>query len=374
MTKNTERFNRASVLADSGDASAAAALYRDILTSQPKHLAAAKALADIVEAGRAKGDAKAARKAATDIETASTYSVGKTALVHGRFDVAIRCYNKILDMDPDYCDAIWGLAEANYGDRDLKEALKWYRTYSDKYPDDHESRHMVAALGDGPKPKRASDDYVRETFDHFAEDFDKQLLEDLEYRAPKLIHALFREISPGSAEGLDILDAGCGTGLSGIDFKAHAASLTGVDLSPEMLKLAKARGLYDELHENELAGFMRANPGRFDLIVAADVFCYIGDLAESLEAALVTLKSGGCIIFSVEAQSKRGFSLTGSGRYAHKPAYVQKSARTAGFEEIVGRTDTLRMEYGEPVKGYLTACVRPDGPRCLGPVRRLNRL
>ncbi len=102
MTENTERFDRASALADSGDASAAAALYRDILTSQPKHLAAAKALADIVEAGRAKGDAKAARKAATDIETASTYSVGKTALVHGRFDVAIRCYNKILDMDPDY--------------------------------------------------------------------------------------------------------------------------------------------------------------------------------------------------------------------------------------------------------------------------------
>lgn len=355
MTDNAERFDQASALAESGDAAAAAALYRAILTSQPKHLAAAKALADIVEAGRASGDAKAARRAATDIETASTYSVGKTALIHGRFDVAIRCYTKILEMDPDYDDAIWGLAEANYGNRDLKQALKWYRTYSDKYPDDHEARHMVAALGDGPKPLRASDDYVRETFDHFAEDFDKQLLEDLEYRAPKLIHALFREVAPDSRSDLDILDAGCGTGLSGIDFKAHAGSLTGVDLSPEMLKLAKARGLYDKLHEGELAAFMRANPGRFDLIVAADVFCYIGDLAESLEAALVTLKAGGLMIFSVEAQSKRGYSLTGSGRYAHKPAYVQKAAQKAGFKEIIGRTDTLRMEYGEPVKGYLTA-------------------
>lgn len=355
MTDNTERFDRALALVENGDAPAAADLYRDILNSQPQHLAAAKALADIVEAGRASGDAKAARQKATEIETASTYSVGKTALVHGRFDVAIRCYAKILDMDPDYDDAIWGLAEANYGNRDLKQALKWYRTYSEKYPDDHEARHMVAALGDGPKPPRASDDYVRETFDHFAEDFDKQLLEDLEYRAPKLIHGLFREISPGPATNLDILDAGCGTGLSGIDFKPHAGTLTGVDLSPEMLKLAKARELYDTLHEGELAAFMRSHPGRFDLIVAADVFCYIGDLAESLEAALVTLKSGGLMIFSVEAQSKRGYSLTGSGRYAHKPAYVQKAAQTAGFKEIVGRTDTLRMEYGEPVKGYLTA-------------------
>lgn len=359
MTDNAERFDRASALAESGDAPGAAALYRAILTSQPKHLAAAKALADMVEEGRASGDAQAVRRAATDIETASTYSVGKTALVHGRFDVAIRCYTKILDMDPDYDDATWALAEAHYGNRDLKQALKWYRAYSDKYPDDHEARHMVAALGDGPKPLRASDEYVRDTFDHFAEDFDKQLLEDLEYRAPKLIHALFREISPDPGGELDILDAGCGTGLSGIDFKAYAASLTGVDLSSEMLKLAKDRGLYDKLHEGELAAFMRANPGRFDLIVAADVFCYIGDLAESLEAALVTLKAGGLMIFSVEAQSKRGYSLTGSGRYAHKPVYVQKSAQTAGFKEIIGRTDTLRMEYGEPVKGYLTALRKP---------------
>ena len=344
MTDNSERFDRASALARSGEAESAAALYRDILTSQPKHLAAARALAEIVEAGRASGDPRAVRKTATDIETASTYSVGRTALVHGRFDVAIRCYTKILDMDPDYDDAIWGLAEAHYGNRDLKEALKWYRTYSEKHPEDPEARHMAAALGDGPKPARASDAYVRETFDHFAADFDRQLLDDLDYRAPALIHTLFREVSPGSATGLHILDAGCGTGLSGIDF--------------EMLKLAKARGLYDDLHEGELAAYMRANPGRFDLIVAADVFCYIGDLSESLEAAFVTLKTGGLMVFSVEAQSRRGYSLTGSGRYAHKPAYIRKAARSAGFREIIGRTDTLRTEYGEPVKGYLAALTK----------------
>ena len=159
MTDNSERFAQAVRLADAGKAGEAADLYRNVLSEQPKHLAAAKAFADILEAGQAPGDAAAARKTAIDIETESTYSVGKTALIHGRFDVAIRCYTKILDLDPEYDDAIWGLAEANYGSRDLKEALKWYRTYSDKYPDDHEARHMVAALGDGPKPARASDDF-----------------------------------------------------------------------------------------------------------------------------------------------------------------------------------------------------------------------
>lgn len=355
MTDNTARFEQAVQLAQSGRAEEAATLYRGILSDQPKHLAAAKALADIVEAGNADGDANAARKAVIDIETESTYSVGKTALVHGRFDVAIRCYKKILDLDPDYDDAIWGLAEAHYGNRNLAEALRWYRTYGDKYPDDPEARHMVAALGDGPKPSRASDDYVRETFDNFAEDFDKQLLDDLDYRAPRLIHALFRDVSGEDPKDLEILDAGCGTGLMALEVRQYAANLIGVDLSPEMLKLAEARKLYDELREEELAHCMRAFPGRFDVIVAADVFCYIGDLAESLAAARIALKPGGILIFSVEAQSKRGYSLTGSGRYAHKPAYVRKSAKTAGFSEILHRMETLRTEYGEPVTGYLTA-------------------
>ena len=354
MIENTKRLAQATALADRGEASAAVALYRDILNSQPKHLAAAKALAEILEAGRVLGDPHAARQVVTDIETESTYSVGKTALVNGRFDVAIRCYTKILDMDPDYDDAIWGLAESYYGMRDFDEALKWYRTYSEKYPVDHEARHMVAALGDGPKPLRASDSYVRETFDHFAEEFDKQLLEELGYRAPKLIHSLFREVWPSAGADLVILDAGCGTGLAGIEFKAQASHLVGVDLSPKMLEFAGDRGIYDKLHEGELAAFMRANEAKFDLIVAADVFCYIGDLQESLEAASVTLKPEGMLLFSVESQSKRGYSLTGSGRYAHKPAYIRKSAQSAGFKEIVGRNDTLRTEYGAAVKGYMT--------------------
>ena len=191
-------------------------------------------------------------------------------------------------------------------------------------------------------------------------------MEDLEYRAPKLVHALFRDVCGADPGNLDILDAGCGTGLSGLDFKQYARSLTGVDLSPEMLKLAKDRGIYDELLETELAASMRGMPAWFDLIIAADVFCYIGDLSETLNAARIALKPGGMMIFTVEAQSKRGYSLTGSGRYAHKPAYVRKTAKSAGFREILGRSDTLRTEYGEPVKGYLTALKNPQQPVGIG--------
>ncbi|HCH55975.1 MAG TPA: hypothetical protein DEV64_02700, partial [Rhodospirillaceae bacterium] len=123
MSDNTETFVRATELAREGKSDEAAALYRGILAEQPKHLAAAKALADLVESGAARGEAAAARKAAVDIETESTYSVAKTAQKHGRFDVAIRCYKKILDFDPEHGDAVWGLAEACYANDQVAEAL-----------------------------------------------------------------------------------------------------------------------------------------------------------------------------------------------------------------------------------------------------------
>ena len=359
MSDGTELFGEAAALASEGRPQDAAELYRQLLDKQPKHLAAAQALACLLEAGSASGDAAAARKAAIDIETGSRYSVAKTAIRHGRFDVALRCYRKILDLDPEDEDAIWGLAEANYGNGDKAEALVWYRRYHYLFPNDPEAAHMMAALGDGSKPVRASDAYVKETFDNFAEDFDRQLLEDLEYKVPKLIYALFRDIAAGTDKNLNILDVGCGTGLAGVEFKPHAGRLIGVDLSPEMLKLAEKRKIYDELLEEELAGCMQTRADAFDLIVAADVFCYIGDLAETLAAAMVALRSSGRLIFSVEAQPKRGFSLTGSGRYAHKPAYIRKAAKKAGLREISGRNVNLRTEYGEPVRGYLTLMEKP---------------
>ena len=149
-----------------------------------------------------------------------------------------------------------------------------------------------------PKPSRASDDYVRETFDNFAEDFDRQLLEDLEYRAPKLIHALFGEIPGATTEKLaDILDAGCGTGLSGLDFKPHAATLTGVDLSLKCLNGRKNGKSTTKCLSLSLPTVCEGRPAAFDLIVAADVFCYIGDLSETLDAALNALKPGGHLLF-----------------------------------------------------------------------------
>lgn len=51
----------------------------------------------------------------------------------------------------------------------------------------------------------------------------------------------------GKNTHLDILDAGCGTGLCADVLRPYAKSLVGVDLSPQMLALAAKQQIYDQL-------------------------------------------------------------------------------------------------------------------------------
>lgn len=299
------------------------------------------------------------REAAVNIETETNYSIAKMALENGRFDVSLKYCHRIFDLNPDYPDALWCLAEANYGIEEKGEALKWYRRYLDKYPEDAQAGHMVAALGSGTKPARASDEYIREIFNNFADDFDRYLVEDLDYKVPHLLYALFKTQQNTVQRHLDILDVGCGTGLAGLLFRPYARVLTGVDLSPGMLQIARDRNIYDVLLEEELGFCMSLRRAEFDLVIAADVFCYIGDLTKTFKAITCALKPNGRVLFSVETQPKRGFALTDSGRYTHKPAYIRKVAKKAGLEEIIARRNTLRTEYGNPVEGYLVMLRKP---------------
>ena len=53
---------------------------------------------------------------------------------------------------------------------------------------------------------------------------------------------------------LDVLDAGCGTGLCGPLLAPYARRLIGVDLSEGMLALAKEKHVYDALIKRRVDG------------------------------------------------------------------------------------------------------------------------
>lgn len=207
---------------------------------------------------------------------------------------------------------------------------------------------------------RAPDDFIKRQFDRFAGSFD-QVLANLDYRVPELIRQRLKQHKLPSAE-LEILDAGCGTGLCGPFLKPLAAQLIGVDLSPGMLDLARRRDLYDDLIEAELTGYLQQSPQAFDLIVCSDTLCYFGDLSAILDATSAALKPGGLFIFSVEhlePERPAGFRINSSGRYSHCKPYVLAQLGKSGLETESCREEVLRKERGEKVHGMVIEARSP---------------
>ena len=90
--------------------------------------------------------------------------------------------------------------------------------------------------------------------------FDSKLAK-LSYRAPALVAAMLEDSGVEASKSLDVLDAGCGTGLCGPLMAPYARRLVGVDLSAGMLAQAKEKNVYDELFKVELTAYLRDSPG-----------------------------------------------------------------------------------------------------------------
>ena len=216
-----------------------------------------------------------------------------------------------------------------------------------------QARFLLAALGQGEAPDRAPADYVRGLFDQYAARFDADLQGRLGYGTPVLLAGALRACGVAADGSRQVLDLGCGTGLSGVELAPFAARMEGVDLSPRMLEAAAARGIYAALHEADLMEFLPARPAAWDLAAAADVLNYLGDLAPVLPLIAAALRPGGIAAFSLETGDVAPYALGPGMRYRHAPAHVAGLAEAAGFTVLAQDAAVLREEQGVPVAGTL---------------------
>jgi predicted TPR repeat methyltransferase len=254
------------------------------------------------------------------------------------------------------------LGKLLYRDGRSDEAAAIYRAWLRAIPTDPAAAHLVAATGGAPVPERASDGFVRRLFGRAAPGFDVALA-GLGYRAPQLVfERAARALDPG-AVALRVLDLGCGTGLCGEWFRPLARRLVGVDLSAGMLDEARKRKCYDELACAEITAYVAECGDCFDVITAADVFCYFGALERVFASIARLLPPQGWFVFSVE-QSSGGESpiLSEHGRYAHSISCVERSLNAAGLAPGDMHQDVLRFERGEPVQGLVVAAERRNSP------------
>ncbi len=201
---------------------------------------------------------------------------------------------------------------------------------------------------------RANPGYVRHLFDQFAADYDTRMRAQLGYAAPGILRDLAGLLIDPNAR-FDILDLGCGTGLSGLAFKPIAKSLTGVDLSPKMLARARELKIYDTLIEGDIEAYVHWT---FDIVVAADVLVYLGDLSKLFAVVRARLKHHGLWLFTTEKGEDQDFGLGEKRRYRHSEAYLRRIADAHGFDIASLIECVTRYEAGVAVPSW-AAALRP---------------
>ena len=290
------------------------------------------------------------------------------------FEAAVRRYNQALALRPGdgsvvqrLCSAYFALLDA--ADRSLSDtgsAVKHLEHWLELAPDDPIARHTLAAYSGRDTPARCSVEYVQRTFDLFADSFD-EVLGKIGYqgvvRSAEALRDALEGSSPDRAGKPVVLDAGCGTGALGPIVRPWCGRLVGVDLSEKMVGKTRARGVYDEVHQEDLVAFLAAHPATFDAIVCADTFIYFGELEEPIAAAIAALRPGGRFVFTAEElvgiEDAQGYRLDRHGRYAHRETYVEKAiVRAGGSVSRVGRVDAFRVEFGAAVSGIVFTATR----------------
>ena len=168
------------------------------------------------------------------------------------------------------------------------------------------------------------------------------------------------------AKHLDVLDAGCGTGLCGPLVAPYTRRLVGVDLSEGMLAHAKEKNVYDLLLKADVTEFLQGNVEAFDLIVSADTLVYFGDLEEVFAAAFQALRPNGLFVFTLEHAATYGpdveHRLEMHGRYSHTRAYVERVLTKARLHQEIAEAE-LRMEAGAPVAGLVIRATKSAATR-----------
>ncbi len=291
-------------------------------------------------------------------------NLGTVYLAMNRLDDAENSFRKAISFDSKYADAYGNLGGV-LNRKGLKEdALAAFRQLALLVPEKTEIQHVIAALS-GISTDRAPDQYVKNLFDGYANKFDRHLQEVLQYDVPDKLVELVVKHSSGLPEKWNVLDCGCGTGLVGLRISPYSKKLVGVDLSTKMIEKARARKIYQRLENSDLHAMMLTEKeSGFDVIVAADVFIYVGKIDDIVFEAKRLLAAGGIFAFSVEdivessadmadQTDSRGFQLNESCRYSHSAGYLNGLASAHGFKIIESVGAQIRKEHGQPLNGHL---------------------
>jgi predicted TPR repeat methyltransferase len=268
----------------------------------------------------------------------------------GRLDDAKIAYGKALQLDKQCAQAWYQLADVQRQQGDSNNAIENYQQALAHGADPELVNYMLAALNKTAAVMQPPRAYVQDLFDQYANDFEQHLVGQLGYCG----HTVLVEQLPTTCPShfSSVLDLGCGTGLCAALLRLKSTHLTGIDLSPAMIEKSRKTGWYDHLVASDAHDYLERETMKFDLVVAADVFIYIGELERLFSLLAERMAIGGWLAFTVElANDGSALQLLPSLRYAHSVEYIQGLAQRHGFSLDSHKLAPIRVHQGVPLMG-----------------------
>jgi predicted TPR repeat methyltransferase len=259
----------------------------------------------------------------------------------------------------------WRLAECYDREGNVAQRKRVLKEIIALESEDSGAAYLLAAMESDRAVTEGNVGYVRDVFDAAAINFDKALVDDLHYVVPQKIRAHLDCIAPTQTTFQRVLDLGCGTGLLAEAIGDRCNEIFGVDISSKMVEIARSKGGYTHLSVESIDGYLHENEQIFDVIVAADVLIYIGELEPTFRQIYEALGHDGVFIFSLEYASEPGFQLNPSGRFSYSQGYMDDLMERTGFETLRVEQTALRMEGSSAVQGMVyslrkTTVANPD--------------
>lgn len=278
------------------------------------------------------------------------YAYAEAALADGDAEAARDLYSQCLERVPNWLPAQLGHAKADLALDRIEDAIAGFRRIAANDPRDLlGSKAYLARLGaaDGA----LTPGYVAALFDDYAPRFDAHLTKALDYNAPEILAEALRRVA-GDREFRRVLDLGCGTGLMAKALEGRAQTMLGVDLSERMLDIARRTGLYSRLDAADCTDWLAEEAAKSaDLVVAADVFCYMEHLDQVFGQAFRVLGQAGLFAFTIQTSAEPGMRVGDDLRVHHNPSLIRDIARQAGFLVAIEEPTSVRKDRGLPVPG-----------------------
>ena len=275
---------------------------------------------------------------------ANNYALGMQHQKTGDFSDAVMRFKMVTWIEPKNIQAWYHLGNSFAALGKKPNAAMAYRQVLVLKPDHEEAAYMLAMArgkksGAADMPRTIPMALALAHFEGQALAYNKQQLEIYGYQGHKQIVAAIRsQIAQGRMDH-KMLDLGVGTGLCGPLVRDIASQLIGVDISEKMLiearqlKDGSGNKIYDALYKRDLRDFLReAQPGSYDIVIAADVLSYVGDLTDSMAQIARVLSPGGIVALTVSKGADAGMVFApDEGRFIYSRDYLQQLAQANGL-------------------------------------------